>query len=275
MNGGIGGPIIRDRVWFHGAYRRWGTESYQPTRYFYDNPIGWPSLPVAGSQAAGYGLHGNYDPNAIRDPSTQAYDQNLSWDLNGILTMQVSDNNKVAVAGHPAAPLPLLLRHRLPRTPRRGDHARSRPEPLLAGQVDLHGVEPAAYQAGTSGNKMNWNSGPNPIATDDVISVLDTDTGFRTRSTARYSGRDQALGYNSSTYTPTCLSTTLRVRTVSSLGATTCTAGPLPTGNRTGASTTSSRPALTGYRRLSGDHARDAAEPVEPGNEIALYAADQ
>ncbi len=200
VNGGVGGPIVRDRIWFHGAYRRWGTESYQPTRFFYDNPVGWPSLPVAGSAAARYGLHGNYNPNAIRDATTQAYDQNLSWDLNGIITMQVSDNNKIAVAG---------TRQRRCLCYFGIDFRNASPEATWLARDRSHywqakwtytASSRLLIQAGTSSNKMNWNSGPNPIASDDIVSVLDTDTGFRTRATDRYNGRDQAKGYNSSTY---------------------------------------------------------------------------
>jgi len=32
--GGVGGPIVRSKLWFYGGMRRWATSSYQPNNYF-------------------------------------------------------------------------------------------------------------------------------------------------------------------------------------------------------------------------------------------------
>ena len=56
LNGAFGGPIKRDAVWFHAAYRRWGNENYVAGRYFNATPLAWTYTP---------------------DPSRPAYEQNM------------------------------------------------------------------------------------------------------------------------------------------------------------------------------------------------------
>ena len=96
----------------------------------------------------------------------------------------------------------------------------------------------------------------------------DTDTGFRTRATDRYNGRDQAKGYNSSTYhSNVAVSYVTGSHTLMVGGQLPARASPPPTGSRTAASTTSSRPTCRRHpRAVGGHHARDAAESAEPGS---------
>ena len=77
LNGTLGGPIVKDKLWFQMAYRRWGTENYVAGRYFSQDPLAW--IPV---------------PNLSR----QAYDQNMHRSINGRLTWQVDRRNKISVA---------------------------------------------------------------------------------------------------------------------------------------------------------------------------------
>ena len=68
LNGALGGPIKRDTLWFHAAYRRWGNENYVAGRYFNATPLAWTYTP---------------------DLSRPAYEQNMHTSINGRLTWQV------------------------------------------------------------------------------------------------------------------------------------------------------------------------------------------
>src|SRR6266850_1547920 len=67
LNGAVGGPVVKDRMWFFGAYRRWGNENFVAGRYFSQDPLAWHYVP---------------------DLSRQAYEQNMHRSVNGRVTWQ-------------------------------------------------------------------------------------------------------------------------------------------------------------------------------------------
>src|SRR2546425_4627616 len=78
LNGALGGPIQRDKLWFHASYRRWGNENYVASRYFAVDPLAWTHTD---------------------DLSRPAYEQNLHRSVNFRLTWQVDTKNKLSFAG--------------------------------------------------------------------------------------------------------------------------------------------------------------------------------
>src|SRR6266850_4309438 len=67
LNAAFGGPVVKDRMWFFGAYRRWGNENFVAGRYFSQDPVAWHYVP---------------------DLSRQAYEQNMHRSINGRVTWQ-------------------------------------------------------------------------------------------------------------------------------------------------------------------------------------------
>lgn len=179
VNAGLGGPVAREKVWFYGAYRRWGSETYVGgNKFFSSTPLGWTPNPDRG-----------------RD----AYDQNLASDYNGRLTSQISDKNKLSFA--------IDLQRRClcyqgitgNVSPEATAFTRDRSH-YWQGKWSYTATSRLLLQAGVSHNKMNWNGAPQPGVGPDVISVVELSTGLRYRSTGQFNSRIQDEGYNSSTY---------------------------------------------------------------------------
>jgi hypothetical protein len=179
INAGVGGPIVRQKVWFYGAYRRWGSETYVGgSKFFSAAPLGWVPSP---------------------DRTRDAYDQNLASDFNGRLTSQVSESNKLSFA--------IDLQRRC--LCYQGITGNVSPEATTftldrshywQGKWSHTATSRLLLQAGVSHNKMNWNGAPQPGVGPDVISVVELSTGLRYRSTGQFNSRIQDEGYNSSTY---------------------------------------------------------------------------
>jgi hypothetical protein len=75
LNPSAGGPILRDRLWFHGGYRNWRTVRFSDV-YADTNPADWV-----------------YTPDRSRDPIPS---DGLTWNLSGRLTWQASPRNKLS-----------------------------------------------------------------------------------------------------------------------------------------------------------------------------------
>jgi len=73
---GVGGPIAQNKIWFFASGRSWVTESYIPGNFY---------NAVQGSRL--------YRP----DTSRRAYENNFYKELNGRVTWQASERNKIAV----------------------------------------------------------------------------------------------------------------------------------------------------------------------------------
>jgi hypothetical protein len=179
LNAGLGGPVVKEKLWFYGAYRRWGSENYVGGNKFFS------ATPLA------------FVPNP--DRTQDAYDQNLATDYNGRLTSQVSQKDKVSFA--------LDLQRRC--LCYQGITGNISPEATAftldrshywQGKWTRTATNRLLLQAGTSHNKMNWNQAPQPGVGPDVVSTVELSTGLRYRSTGQFNSRIQDEGYNSSTY---------------------------------------------------------------------------
>jgi Carboxypeptidase regulatory-like domain len=179
LNAGLGGPIARNKVWFYGAYRRWGSEIFVPGAFFNQTPLAW-----------------SYTPDQAR----QAYDQNMATSVNGRLTWQADDKNKISVAVekqnrclcYQGIGAGNVSPEATTYTYDRSHYWQGKWTSTLTSRLLL--------QAGVSGNKMNWGSKPQVGVAPDVISVTELSTGFRYRNVNAHNGRGDGEGFNSSTY---------------------------------------------------------------------------
>ena len=116
FNGGIGGPIVKNRIWFFHSTRRWGAANYIANQFFDNGDPG-----VRSQQAAG--LHDPFDhPGESQEQA-------------------VGDVRR-------AAKIPRFLRQR-DRTRDAGRHGQSGSVRLRrAGQVDVDAQQQAAFRGG-------------------------------------------------------------------------------------------------------------------------------
>ena len=84
MGGSMGGPIVRDRVWFFGASRWWGDDIYRVNSFF---------NAIQGQTASnGRPLYEASD--------TRGFWRNENFDASGRLTMQLTDRDKLTYNGN-------------------------------------------------------------------------------------------------------------------------------------------------------------------------------
>lgn len=179
VNAGLGGPIVREKVWFYGAYRRWGSETFVGgDKFFSAAPLAWAPTP---------------------DSTRDAYDQNLASDFNGRLTSQISQNNKVSFAIDFQRRCLCYQGITGNVSPEATTFTRDRSH-YWQGKWSHTATNRLLLQAGVSHNKMNWNGAPQPGVGPDVISVVELSTGQRYRATGLFNSRTQDEGFNSSTY---------------------------------------------------------------------------
>jgi hypothetical protein len=178
FNPGVGGPIARDKLWFYGAFRSWGSEQYVPGAFFNSTPNEWT-----------YRL----------DTTRPAYDQNIATSMNGRITWQLNQKNKIGFAyenqdrcicfsGVSTVRLPEASNRIL-------DHS-SYWQVKYTNPVTSR----LLLQAGVQGNFMNWRGAPQPGVPEDLYSVVELSTNVRFRNTVVYNSRIDGEGYNSRTY---------------------------------------------------------------------------
>jgi hypothetical protein len=180
LNAAVGGPVLKDKLWFYSAYRRWGNENYVAGRYFAMDPLAWISVP---------------------DLSRQAYEQNMHRSINGRVTWQADRKNKVSFAVDrqdqcvcysgiinsfggvgSVSPEATTFTNNSPSA-----YMQIKWTNTLSNRLLL--------EAGGSRNMMNWNSAPQPGVGPDVISVTELRTNLTYRAPTSYTGRlhDQAI----------------------------------------------------------------------------------
>lgn len=182
LNFGMGGPVVKEKVWFYGAYRRWGSENYVGgSKFFPKDPLSF--LP---------------NPDTTRD----AYDQNLATDYSGRLTSQLSQRNKVSFAVDFQRRCLCYQGITGNVSPEATAFTRDRSH-YLQGKWTNTVTNRLLLQAGASHNKMNWNGAPQPGITENMYSIVEQSTGLRYRSVGQFNSRIQEEGFNSSTYNTT------------------------------------------------------------------------
>ena len=72
---GIGGPIVRDRVWFYSSNRRWGAQNFATNNFFNKSTDFW-----------------RYEPDLSRPAFTDSH----LWDVGGRITGQITPKQKLS-----------------------------------------------------------------------------------------------------------------------------------------------------------------------------------
>jgi hypothetical protein len=91
----LGGPIIRDKMWFFVASRWWGSQKFAPGNYSgIDHNKFLGTNPTPGATTTGFTL---YAPDTSKPAFTNGY---LSEKINGRITLQASEKNKFTFGGN-------------------------------------------------------------------------------------------------------------------------------------------------------------------------------
>ena len=89
---GVGGPIVRDRLWFYCVDRFWGGQNAGANNYFNKSPVFY-----------------RYEP----DLSRPAYTDSWQATVGGRFTLQASEKHKITLDPEVAARVQLLAGHQL------------------------------------------------------------------------------------------------------------------------------------------------------------------
>jgi len=76
FNPAYGGPIKRDKLWFFGSYRNWGTHEHPPGAFENRNPLG-------------FGYVADVNKPAVNETTNQAFDFRLTW--------QAAEKHKISI----------------------------------------------------------------------------------------------------------------------------------------------------------------------------------
>jgi hypothetical protein len=159
-NGSIGGPVRRDRLWFHHAMRSWGSANAVVGGYYNAIPEAW-----------------FYQP----DRSRPAHDDFMNWITSERLTLQATERHKFNInydqeyrcdchrtVSSTLAPEASAVRTYHPK--------------VLGLTWDFPATSRLLFSAGTTANSMNYRPSPQPETALDTIGVVEASTGVRYRA---------------------------------------------------------------------------------------------
>ena len=159
---GIGGPIVRDKLWFYSSNRKWLTDEFQP------------------------GVFSNQDLSPftyVADTSRPGFVNTPAWDFAGRITWQVNDKHKIAGYGSIQKSCQCFLGLSSRRSP--GSAAQAEFGPM--GQPMVTWTYPASNQllieAGVSYGRFLWNIFlPDENKFPGFPTMNELSTGFRWRN---------------------------------------------------------------------------------------------
>jgi len=159
-NGSIGGPVQRDRLWFHHSMRSWGSANAVVGGYYNSIPTSW-----------------FYEP----DLSRPAHDDFRNWITSERLTLQASPRNKFNInydqeyrcdchrtVSSTLAPEAAAVRTYHPK--------------VLGITWDFPATSRLLFSVGTTLNSMNYRPDSQPETPLDTIGVVEASTGVRYRA---------------------------------------------------------------------------------------------
>jgi hypothetical protein len=166
LNGAAGGPIVKDKVWFFTAHRRWGNASYQPGRYFNANPEAW---------------------TYTADVSRQAYSDNILHSNDGRLVWQANRKNKFSFTVEHEAQC-ICYPAGANASPEGTTRVDSDPNNYFQVKWSSPVSNKLLLEVGWSRNTENWQIHPQPGVSSATISVQELSNGFVYRAAQEITG---------------------------------------------------------------------------------------
>jgi hypothetical protein len=159
-NGSVGGPVQRDRLWFHHAMRSWGSANAVVGGYYNSIPTSWFYAP---------------------DLSRPAHDDFKNWITSERLTLQATPRNKFNINYDQEYRCDC---HRTVSSTLAPEAAAVRTyHPKVIGVTwDFPATSRLLFSAGTTANSMNYRPGSQPETPLDTIGVVEASTGVRYRA---------------------------------------------------------------------------------------------
>jgi len=152
VNGSIGGPIMKDKLWFHHATRSWGSANSVVGAYYTLNPTAWTYAP---------------------DPSRPANDNFRNWITSERLTWQVSTRNKVNISYDEEYRCDCHRSVTSLLTPEASAIRQYYPK-VLGGTWSYPMTSRLLFSAGSNLQRMDYRPGPQPETPIDTIGVVDS-----------------------------------------------------------------------------------------------------
>jgi hypothetical protein len=159
-NGSIGGPVQRDRLWFHHAMRSWGSANAVVGGYYNAIPDSW-----------------FYQP----DRSRPAYDDFMNWITSERLTLQATRRNKFNINYDQEYRCDCHRSVSSTLVPEASAVRIYHPK-VLGLTWDFPATSRLLFSAGTTANSMNYRPSPQTETALETVGVVEASTGVRYRA---------------------------------------------------------------------------------------------
>jgi hypothetical protein len=161
INPAVGGPILKDKLWFYTAHRWWGTGKYVAGLYYNADPQAWTYTPDLTRQA-------------VDDQDQRSNNLRLTWQvsLKHKITAFANDQRQCwchfGISGGTSSPEAVSIHEVMPSY-------------IVQGRWSAPLTNRLLVEAGASYNTFDPHFTPQDGATRDTISVLELSTNFTYR----------------------------------------------------------------------------------------------
>jgi hypothetical protein len=170
VNPTIGGPIVRDKVWFYGGYRYWGTTDQPPGSYRDVNPTDFVFTPGA---------------LAVNDTWSKQSNLRVTWQTSSKSKLAIyGDNNPRCWCGNGLNSLTAFEATTYFHGPRNN---------LFQATWNWTVTNRFLIEIGETFRPEGWTYDKQPSNSYDLPSILDTGTGVRFRAGSSHLGQDRKL----------------------------------------------------------------------------------
>ncbi len=159
-NGSLGGPLVRDRLWFHSATRSWGSANAVVGAYYNLTPTAWTYAPDL-SRPANDDFNNVVTTNRLTLQATDKHKINVSYDWENRCDCHRTVSSTLA--------------------PEASGRREYYPK-VLGVTWNYPATNRILFSAGTASNWLGYGPFPQPETPLDTISVVEQSTSLRYRS---------------------------------------------------------------------------------------------